>query len=622
MTPQDKFILTEEETFLLLNAFYKEALAFLNVPVERHAELVHECRVGVHACNPIFVDYQRSLIQIEIQFFRAMVAQSPHISNDAPTQYRFHGYKLAHVWHRYVSAGIAVDYIMDVGSTIFAQALNVLKGLPLLQCQPVSPVIKKIMGFDPNDRTPILEMLRSQFGMNCRIRSAYDIDGGRLMEVISYTRKEAETRAANMMKLIYESKGRPLASIVEGNLGSESNPFANVDEAADYILKIEKERLLSDPYRQNIDHEQFYYDFEHDYFRMSWASPNVCYYEYDNAESPYFVVNQLSRRGSSQVPRFSLKPALRHNKFLYRGQAEFYPSCRPSMFRNVDKHYYIDDIIQINEMEVLLQEYPLVKLFEQGFYLMHEFFRFKINYLGLSQHYYNRTNLLDLTSDMDVAKFFAVTTFDMYNDCYVEYKGDKLGVLYYFDIQPDTFAGCTGRKYVVDSIGKQPFMRSGNQSGFLINLDRDDNFNNFPEVRYVYFRHDKVVTSRIFKASNNGEKYMPEEILRSHWHKRMLDKEKRMQISTDALKLNFRNNPNESHSRILNELRKKGYKVSSKYKSAFTDAELNQYYEKSIQMWEDFCSNVHFYGPEGVLLKKHLLNLPNDPRYRWAFYRD
>ena len=32
MTPQDKFMLTEEETSLLLNAFYKEALAFLNVP--------------------------------------------------------------------------------------------------------------------------------------------------------------------------------------------------------------------------------------------------------------------------------------------------------------------------------------------------------------------------------------------------------------------------------------------------------------------------------------------------------------------------------------------------------------------------------------------------------------
>ena len=622
MNFQDKFMLTKDETFLLFNAFYKEALAFLNVPLERYAEMVQEYRMGAPNGNPIFVDYQRSTIHVDIRFFRTMIAQSSYLSNDGPTQYRFYGYKLAHIWYRYVSAGIAVDYAIDVDSTIFAQALNVVKGLPLLQSQPISPAIKKNLGFDPNDRTPILEMLRSQCGMDCRINTVYDIDSGQLKEVISFTQKEGEARAANMMKLIEESKGRPLTPIIEGDLGSESNPFANVDEAADYILKIEKECLLSDSYRQNIDNEHFYYDFEHNYFRISWASPNVCYYEYDNAESPYFVVNQLSRRGSSQVPRFSLKPSLRNNKFLYRGQAEFYPSCRPSMFRDADKRYYVDDIIQINEMEVLLQEYPLVKLLEQGFYLMHEFFSFKINYVGLSQHYYNRTHLLDLTSEMEVAKFFAVTTFDMDKDCYVEYKGDKLGVLYYFDIKPDTFSESPGRKYVVDAIGKQPFMRSGNQSGFLINMDRDDNFNNFPEVRYVFFRHDKDVTSRIFKASNNGDKYMPEEILRSHWYKRLSDKEERMQISMDALKLNFRNNPNESYSKILKELIKKGYKVSSKYKSVFAETELNQYYEKSIQIWEDFCSNVHFYGPEGMLLKKHLLNLPHDPRYRWAFYRD
>lgn len=622
MDNDDKLLLNEDETFYLLVAFYKEALAFLNVPVERHAEFVHECRNGAHICNPIFVDYQRLKIHVEIQFFRTMIALSPHFSNDAPTQYRFYGYKLAYVWYRYVSAGQELDFCKDPDSNVFAIALNVIKGLPLQKKQPIPTWAKEIMGFDPNDRCSLLQVLRKEFGMSCKINRCYDIVNNQLTECVSYTPEEYHARSADWIKRFEASKERPLPLIVNGELGSETNPFANVDEAADYILRIEKERLLSDPYRQAIDNEQFYYDFEHSCFRISWASPNVCYYECDNAVSPYFVVNQLSSTSASQFPRFSLKPALRNNKFLYRGQAEFYPECRPSMFRNPDKRYYVDDIIQINEMEVLLREYPLVKLFEQGFYLMHEFFRFKINYLGLSQHYYNRTNLLDLTSDMDVAKFFAVTTFDMDNDCYVEYKGDKLGVLYYFDIQPDTFAGCPGRKYVIDSIGKQPFMRSGNQSGFLINLDRDDNFNNFPEVRYVYFRHDKDVTSRIFKASNNGDKYMPDEILRSHWHKRMSDKEKRMQISTDALKLNFRNNPNESHSRILKELRKKGYNVSSKYKSAFTEAELNQYYEKSIQMWEDFCSNVHFYGPEGMLLKKHLLNLPDDPRYRWAFYRD
>ena len=68
---------------------------------------------------------------------------------------------------------------------------------------------------------------------------------------------------------------------------------------------------------------------------------------------------------------------------------------------------------------------------------MHEHIRFKINYEGLSQHYYNKTPLLDLTSSMEVAKFFAVTTFNMEKDRYEVYNGDKLGVLYYYDIKPN-----------------------------------------------------------------------------------------------------------------------------------------------------------------------------------------
>ena len=156
-----------------------------------------------------------------------------------------------------------------------------------------------------------------------------------------------------------------------------------------------------------------------------------------------------------------------NNKFLYRGQAKFYSPCKPSIFRDLKKDYFIDDMIQINEMEVLLRDHPLVKLFEQGFMLMNEFIQFKINYMGLSRHYYNYTHLLDMTSDMDVAKFFAVTTFDMDNDCYLEYKGDELGVLYYYDIKADAFNINKGRVHHVDTIGKQPFMRSGNQSGFV-----------------------------------------------------------------------------------------------------------------------------------------------------------
>ena len=618
----NKFILEEEETIQLLTAFFHEALKFINVPEENYPEIKIGCGVSHNGVEPIHIEYEKCKILVMIPFFRMMITWSPNAKNDCPTVYRTYGYKLAYIWHIYLTTGKKTNFIADVDSTIFAESLKIIKGIPIHNASQLPSYAKEIIGFDFNDKKPILTMLKYKFGMECIINQGYDIASRQIKKFISFTADEHRIRGEKLAKLYEESINRKMPTINEGEVGSMNNPFANVDEAAEFILKMEKEYLESDGYRQKIGNEQFYYDFKRNYFRISWASPNVSYYHLNGANYPCFVVNQLSQINKNKMPRFSLKPSLRKNKFLYRGQAEFYSPCKPSLFRDSNKHYYVDDMIQINEMEVLLRDHPLVKLFEQGFMLMNEFIQFKINYMGLSQHYYNRTNLLDLTSDIDVAKFFAVTTFDMENDRYVEYNGDQLGVLYYFDIQADTFTERIGRKYKIDTIGKQPFMRSGSQSGFLINLQRDDDFNLFPEVRYLFFKHDPAITSRIFKESMNGDKYMPQEILRTHWYKRMADEKERMKISYEALKLNFANNTHESHSKILKELQMKGFKISNKYKSSFTDDELDLYYKNSERIWAEFCSNIHFYGPEGVLLKKHLINLPNDKRYRWAFYRN
>lgn len=258
-------------------------------------------------------------------------------------------------------------------------------------------------------------------------------------------------------------------------------------------------------------------------------------------------------------------------------------------------------------------------MFEQGFELFHDQFRFKINYKGLAQHYYGKTEYLDLTSDMEVAKFFAVTTFKMEHDCYEKFQKDGLGVLYYFDLKADSFRENTQRNYMIDNIGKQPFMRSGNQSGFLIKMNKGDDFNTFPDVRYVFFRHDRSVTDRIFSQFDNGNKIMPDEILRRHWYKRMNDNKTKKVISYDAVKLNYKYNTHESHNKILKSLQQKGFTIKS-YHPSFTKEELDIYYKTAPEFWEEFCSNVYFYSPEGTVMKEHLRNLPNDPRYRWAFY--
>ena len=622
-------ILTDGETLEMLNAFYAEGLRFLEVPRDNWAEV----KMGVvfeqdgRADVTPYIDYAKAKIIVCLPVIKLMLQINPVVTNDSPSVYRSHGYKLARMWQRYLKDGVQRDFLSDKDSWDFAVALSLLKGVNYTDTPKDSTIGNNaITGFEVLDINAAIRMLRDEFGIDCQKVQAYDQINKKKRTVVTLTDDARQQFADEQKKLYEESINLPLPKIVDGELGSKSNPFPNVDDAAAYILQIEKERLAADPFRQAIDKEQYYYDGERGYFRISWASAHVGYYPIDGATSSSFVVNQLSeRRGHhGELPRFSIKPTLASNKFLFRGQSQFFEKCVPGMFRvkeNVARHQYVEDVIQINELEVLLRQHPLVKLFEQGFYLLHEYFRFRVDYQGLAQHYYGRTPMLDLTSDMDVAKFFAVTWFNMKDDRYEKYTGDELGVLYYYDLAPDAFTKRIGRDYMVETIGKQPFMRSGNQSGFLIRLDDTKDFNQLPEVRYVFFRHDATITDRIFAASGNGDKYMPQEMLRTHWHQRMNNEKARKEISIEALELNYANNPKLSHSSIRKELQSKGYHISSKNKQCFSEEELDQYYSGVLEFWNDFCSNIHIYSPEGALLHKHLLNLPDDPRYRRAFFK-
>lgn len=619
-------ILTDSETMELLIAFYSEALRFLDVPKEQWAIVKEGVAFEDGKLSIIYINYAQRKIIVNLSALKIMLQSNPNITGDAPSVYRSYGYKLARFWQQFVKTG-KQDRVFeqDKDSYVFAMALDMIKGVPLIDT-PIDENVIKTFGFNPFDREAAIKMLSDEFGIDCCVKRGYEMSNKAKRSFVTLTDSDYQRRGAEMLALRDESNERPLPIIEEGEPGSKSNPFVNVDEAAAYILKIEKERLDSDPYRQAIRKEQYYYDFEHGFFRIPWASANVGYYPLEGAYNPCFVINQLGQRVGhlNEMPRFSIKPSLAQNKFLYRGQSQFYSKCVPNMFRDKTKvanHQYVDDVIQINEMEVLLRQHPLVQLFEKGFYLLHEFFRFRIDYAGISQHYYNRTPLLDLTSDMEVAKFFAVTWFNMEEDKYEKYTGDELGVLYYYDLAPDAFTYSPGRDYFVETIGKQPFMRSGNQSGFLIRLDDTKDFNKLPEVRYVFFRHNQTITERIYADSLNGDKYMPLEMLRSHWYNRMSDEKARKEISLEALRLNFEDNPGVSHSSIVKLLQNEGFHISKKNNPCFSKEELDLYYAGALDFWADFCSNIHIYSPEGALLRKHLMNLPNDPRYRWAFYK-
>lgn len=572
--------------------FFREALLFLKLPEDQWPEIVEETRFDPeHKMTPPYVDYDNRKFIIHVPFVAAFC------SANEPTAQRSWSYMNAWKWHKFATEDIE-SKLVDGEALLFSCALMTLKGIQLDHI--------------PNSNLgATAAFLTERLGIPTVVSRAHDVSG-RSHNVIRFSDKECNIRASKLQNLAGKSKLIKPQKLNNGRKGSQTNPFDNVDEAADYIIKLEKEALRRDEYRKAIANEQFFFDFERGVFRIPWASANVGYYDFGATGDNGFVVNQM------QSGRFSLKPILHNHKFLFRGQSEFYSKCTPSLFRPGVKDRVLSEHMQTYELAMLLRTHPLVKLLDNGIELFHDRFVFEMNYKGLAQHYYNCTEYLDLTSRIEIAKFFAVTTFDFNHDRYVKYDGDKLGVIYFYSIEPDSFAR-ENYGTQLTTIGKQVFMRSGNQAGFLLKMKEGQNFNALPNVRAVFFHHDKAITDRIFSEFSNGDVVMPEEMLRNVWHNRMADPTLKSRISEGAVNMYLRDNPKRSKSEVMAQLRKEGITIVTESPS-FTPDDLSTYNRNALQNWQDFVSDIHFYSPEGRVLKRHLENLPNDPRYRAAFF--
>ena len=199
--------------------------------------------------------------------------------------------------------------------------------------------------------------------------------------------------------------------------------------------------------------------------------------------------------GNIHVPKsarrhyYKFKPNLWHRAFLYRGQNGDYSPCKPSMFRyekTEQEHYYLEECIINDEFEALVFSLPLVKLLTTngvkigGRHPIH----FGTDFYGLSQHYGNKTSLLDLTSDISAALFFSYTTYDSTDHKYKPLSEDHLkkhplGVIYAYDIFNPDFAFCAFKDGTrLSAIGKQLFKNPGRQNGFLIDLPNNIDFEN------------------------------------------------------------------------------------------------------------------------------------------------
>lgn len=405
--------------------------------------------------------------------------------------------------------------------------------------------------------------------------------------------------------------------------GTRSNPFDNVNHAVEYLKAVEKEAFERDTRIQDITNMRYFYDTNYQMFRILWVSPYVANQK-NTFPASSFIMSQLEPLPHSKYSNYfyCLKPNLYKRKFLYRGQSDCYDGlpCVPNMFRSGEHNaarYYLDYMIFSQELELVVKSHPIVRLLEKGIEIKHDVFSIRMHYSGLAQHYYNKSDYLDFTSNIDVVRFFATTN---YKDekYYPNEDLDKIGVIYYYELKyPEAFQQHNG--YAMKNIGKQVFVRSGLQSGFLLEMAKGvDLKKDVDEVHAVYFKHNKEISKQVFKDCNNGENFFADDLLQHAWRDRLKKRFEDKVVSKAAVLLNVSRNKEESEESITNKLSTLGIKVDD-FVPEFTREELKVFYSQIDKWWDEFCDDIHFADPEDDIYRQEMKDLIRNPKYKWAF---
>jgi hypothetical protein len=184
-------------------------------------------------------------------------------------------------------------------------------------------------------------------------------------------------------------------------------------------------------------------------------------------------------------------PSTDRLQFLYRGQNRRWTPCVPSVYRGAhnDKERlrlnFLLSRVRIAEFELLLQQHPLVQ------YALQE--KVELDYDALAQHYGLPTYWLDVTSNIEVACFFAVARFDASGS--FEPCGDGTGVIYrvhWRDIEE--------RRRYFTSISHSPASRPGRQHAWAVGMNGAIDFDRAEFVEPLEFRHSRSESEQIIAA--------------------------------------------------------------------------------------------------------------------------
>nr|WP_289114186.1 FRG domain-containing protein [uncultured Halomonas sp.] len=195
---------------------------------------------------------------------------------------------------------------------------------------------------------------------------------------------------------------------------------------------------------------------------------------------------------------------------LYRGQTHEYPSCTPTLARLVSIEQQLLALCRRIAFEDTIGEHPMVKLaekiklFDLPLYIDRE---------GLAQHYGLATDMLDVTSNFDVASFFASCSWNNNLRKYEPFTDNgKVGVIYRITPalmiemeRPDEPFG------PVHIVGWQPLPRPEQQRAFVVKIQSGQDFTSLPTVETFRFLQQSHISQRVWQTFEHGNVLFPQE---------------------------------------------------------------------------------------------------------------
>lgn len=315
--------------------------------------------------------------------------------------------------------------------------------------------------------------------------------------------------------------------------------------------------------------------------------------------------------------RFSIKPNITRQGLLYYGNCDYNSvkgELKPLYYRKslngVEPAHdeFLENNVLLEQFRMLVESFPLYKLLNDGIEVSERLTIRVGNAYGLASTYGLKAPYMNLTSDINVAMFYATHKFDTKTNTFVPATENTVGVVYAYCL-PMQFGMIPG----LSTLGKQVFPRTFYNKQFLLGMNPTDDFNKDNMTNGFTFRQAKDGSDFYGKMFQKGNLLIPkDDFLVKKW--KSYDKI----IFREAVLYNLRTNPQDDLTKNSEILEGKGYEIKEGMPKFLKEDLLNV---DLLEIWNAVCKkmitggSVRYYGDIAEFLKQ----VPNMDKYKSYF---